>query len=640
MRQEDVAKEYALELTAQARVKRAVSRFKVKRFGARIRRRSQLKRPFNLRFNAQGEPEIRDRFGALIASPAVKTEDFLPLPSAASPAGAFPHNGLALPELDTSTDSLADFVSDFASDSVSARRLRHLSQIGLALSAQRDIRRLLAMILSTSRELTTSDGGTLYIIEKDASGEKKLFFRAAQNDSIVVDTNMTFAVAPTSLAGYAAMSGEILRFDDVYHLPPDAPYKFNPLFDLEHGYRTKSVLVVPLQDHNGEMIGVLQLINRKRRRDVLLRDPTTVEREVIGFDEDMAELAATLASQAAVALNNNLLLREIEALFEALVVAASSAIEDRDPSTSGHSKRVTELTLELARAISLTQSGPYKDVHFSPAQLRELRYAALLHDFGKIGVREAILTKSHKIEPTHFEAICGRLLSLRRAWELDAARAQLVVWREEDLDLESKAARAAQLESDSCARLTLLDADVELLRTLNDPSQEGLSDQTWAEGEMAIQRLSALCVEEASGEEAPVLTVDEANALRVRRGTLTPDEFHQIQLHAQMSYEFLEQIPWTHNLENVPQIARAHHERGDGSGYPQGLRHEEIPLGARLMAIADVYDALTATDRPYKRAMSSERALEILQAQAKVGQLDADALDVFVNNRVYLVTAS
>lgn len=310
---------------------------------------------------------------------------------------------------------------------LSARRLRHLSQIGLALSAERDIRRLLAMILTASRELTGADGGTLYIVERDAQGDKKLYFRAAQNDSIIVDQSMTFAVGASSLAGYAAFSGEVLRFDDVYHLPPDAPFQFNQRFDQEHGYRTKSVLVVPLRDHNGDTIGVLQLINRKRHKEVILRDEATVEREVVGFDSEGAELAMTLASQAAVALNNNLLLREIEDLFESFVVASSSAIEDRDPTTSGHSQRVTELTLGLARAVNDTSEGPYGNVHFSPAQMRELRYAALLHDFGKIGVREAILTKDLKIESSHFEAILSRLAVFQAQKETHLAQAKVTV---------------------------------------------------------------------------------------------------------------------------------------------------------------------------------------------------------------------
>ena len=518
---------------------------------------------------------------------------------------------------------------------IAARRLRHMSEIGLALSAERDIRRLLMMILSTSRELTAADGGTLYIVEKAADGTKSLFFRAAQNDSITVDTNMSFAVSTSSLAGYAAMSGEMLRFDDVYHLDQSAPYKFNPSFDAEHDYRTQSVLVVPLKNHNGEVIGVLQLINRKRRRETILSDPAAVEREVIPFDEEMTEIAATLASQAAVALNNTLLLREIEELFESLVIAASSAIEDRDPTTSGHSRRVTNLTLALARAVSETSEGVYAGAHWTPTQLKELRYAALLHDFGKIGVRENVLTKSHKIDPPRFEAIANRVLALRGQWQVESARAELALLRDELLSSAAKTAASAAIRGESEARITQLDADMRLLHLLNDPAVDPISNDAWDSAIVALQRLSQLNFCDADGEFSPLLTSDEAAALQVRRGTLTPDEFRQIQDHAQMSYEFLVQIPWTAPLQNVPIIARSHHERTDGSGYPQGLGESEIPLGAKMMAIADVYDALTATDRPYKRAMMPPRALQILQLEAKSGKIDPDLLQIFIDREIW-----
>ena len=518
--------------------------------------------------------------------------------------------------------------------SVAARRLRHLSEIGLALSAQRDIRLLLAMILTAARDLTASDGGTLYIVEKDEDGSKKLFFRAAQNDSIVVDTNMSFVVGANSLAGYAALTGEILRFDDVYDLPADLPFQFNARFDDEHNYRTQSVLVVPLKNHLGETIGVLQLINRKRHRDVKLSSPAIIEREVVGFDDEMTELAATLASQAAVALNNNLLLQEIESLFESLVVAASGAIESRDPSTSGHSRRVTNLTLSLARAIGEVEIGPLARIGFSDDEMRELRYACLLHDFGKIGVREAVLTKSKKIAPVEFAEIEMRVLALQRQWEADCARHQLELWHSGAPDAgHSHAVYQQNLEE----RIARLRGDFAAIAIINDPLQEPYSDETWAAGRAGIARFSEMRYLDAKGEKRALLRPQEAATLRVARGTLTPEEFRQIQQHAQMSYDFLKQIPWTANLGNVPNIARAHHERLDGSGYPQGLRQNEIPLGAKLMAICDVYDALTAADRPYKRALSSELALRILQQEAAQGRLDRDALQVFIAREIYRV---
>jgi HD-GYP domain-containing protein (c-di-GMP phosphodiesterase class II) len=504
---------------------------------------------------------------------------------------------------------------------IAARRLRHLSEIGLALSAERDSQRLLRMILTTSRELTTSDGGTLYIVEKGKNGEKSLFFRAAQNDSIVVDTNMSFAVSPSSLAGYAALSGEILRFDDVYHLPEN--------------YLTKSVLVVPLKDHNLEVIGVLQLINRKRHREALLQDPETVEREVIPFDDEMTELAAILASQAAVALNNTLLLREIEELFESLVIAASSAIEDRDPSTSGHSRRVTNLTLALANAINECKEGVLGKEKFTTAQLKELRYAALLHDFGKIGVRENVLVKSHKIEPARFEALQNRIVALRGQIEARSARAQLAIACNDALEAKEKNKRMTAIQADTRAQVAQLDLDNEVLVKLNDPTEEVMPEEEWEESQHALERLSNLEFESSNGQRLPILNPNERLALQVRRGTLTPDEFRQIQDHAQMSYEFLIQIPWTSQLGNVPIIARSHHERNDGSGYPQGLEASEIPLGAKLMAIADVYDALTASDRPYKRSMSPERALQILGHDTQAGKFDPDVLKLFIEREIY-----
>lgn len=518
---------------------------------------------------------------------------------------------------------------------LSARRLRHLSQIGLALSAERDIRRLLAMILTASRELTGADGGTLYIVEGDAKGDKKLFFRAAQNDSIIVDQSMTFAVGASSLAGYAALSGEVLRFDDVYHLPPDAPFQFNQRFDQEHGYRTKSVLVVPLRDHNGDTIGVLQLINRKRHKEVILRDVATVEREVVGFDPEGAELAMTLASQAAVALNNNLLLREIEELFESFVVASSSAIEDRDPTTSGHSKRVTQLTLGLARAINNTAEGPYGQVHFSPAQMRELRYAALLHDFGKIGVREAILTKDLKIEAAHFEAVLSRVAILKAQRESRLAQAKMALFFDESLNVFERDSMVISLEEKFQHERIAFEQDIHWLKTLNAPAVTFIDNDQWIDGLAALERLRAIDYCDALGQCQPLLTDDEIEALSIRRGTLTPSEFAQIQDHAQMSWEFLSQIPWTRGLEDVPSIAQAHHERLDGSGYPLGLNEQTIPLGSKIMAIADVFDALTANDRPYRRALPSDGAIRILRVEACEGKIDPALLDIFVAHRVW-----
>jgi len=522
-----------------------------------------------------------------------------------------------------------------------AQRLRQLNQIGLALSAERDIQRLLELILTKSRELTRADAGSLYLIQKEndptTPEEQTLYFRLAQNDSNPnLNTSMTFAVGPSSLAGYAALTGQLLSFDDVYELPSDAPYQFNRSLDKKTGYRTKSMVVVPLKSHSNAVIGVLQLINRKRQQDVLLEDEETVDSEVLPFDQELTELAASLASQAAVALENNILLKEIENLFDKFVMASSSAIEDRDPSTSGHSARVTILTVGLAEAASEATEGPFKDVHFTPDQIKELRYASLLHDFGKIGVRENILTKSHKLEPWRFQVVEDRLLLLRRSLETQYANRKVTALMEypreqaldivEDLDIQLK----AQLES--------LDSDLALLIRANDPSATFLPDEEYGRQQEVLQKLSRLTYVDKNGHEQQLLTEEEIRALSVRKGSLTPDEYAQIQEHAALSFQFLIQIPWTAEFANIPNIAHCHHEKLNGKGYPRGITAPDIPLQSRMMTVSDMYDALTAADRPYKKAMPVNKALQILEWEARDGGLDRDVLDLFVNQKIYRLT--
>lgn len=521
-----------------------------------------------------------------------------------------------------------------------AQRLRQLNKIGLALSAERDIERLLEMILTKSRELTRADAGSLYLIEASTSvkaEEQTLYFRLAQNDSNPnLNTTMTFAVGPSSLAGYSALSGSILSFEDVYELPSDAPYQFNRSLDTKTGYRTKSMVVVPLMSHSGTALGVLQLINRKRHTEVLLVDAATVEREVVPFDEELAELAASLASQAAVALENNILLGRIENLFDKFVTASSSAIEDRDPSTSGHSERVTILTVELAKAASEATEGPFKDIHYSPEQIKQLRYAALLHDYGKIGVRENILTKSHKLEPLHFHVVEDRLLLLRQALETRYAQHKIAALLE--YPRTQALSIMADLDADLAAQLQELDADLEVLVRANDPSAIFLPDDEYCRQQEVFARLARLNYVDKHGQEQPLLYDDEIGALSVRKGSLTPAEYAQIQQHAKLSFEFLIQIPWTPEYAEIPNIAHCHHEKLNGKGYPRGITAPDIPLEARMMTVADIYDALTAADRPYKKALPVAKALQILEWEARDGGLDRDVLALFISQKIYRYT--
>lgn len=526
-----------------------------------------------------------------------------------------------------------------------AQRLRLLNEIGLALSAERNISRLLKTILSKSRELTDADAGTLYLIDKqqgeDGAVERRLFFQDAENDSVPIATSRKFAVSSSSLAGYVALTGETLCFGDVYDLPTDAPYQFNPAFDRENGYRTRSVLVVPLRNRENEVIGVLQLINRKRRRDALLTDVAAVDAEVIPFDGELTDLASSLASQAAVALENSMqqeqilrLLHNIEELFESFVKASSAAIEDRDPTTSGHSQRVTILTVGMAQAATRATDGPFRDISFSPQQIKELQYAGLLHDFGKIGVRENILTKSHKVDLPQFEAVKSRLLLRRRERALEHAQRKLEL-------LQSKASAAAEMtrwDAEIEAELQQLDEHLQTLDRINDPSATFIPNDEFERQQAIIQALAALTYTGPDGTPQPLLNAEEIKALSVRRGTLTEEEYRAIQRHAELSYEFLKQIRWTDEYKQLPHIAHAHHEKLNGKGYPQRLTADEIPLPVRMMTVADIYDALTAADRPYKKAMQTERAIAILREEARDGGLDPDVVELFISQQIYKLT--
>ncbi len=326
---------------------------------------------------------------------------------------------------------------------------------------------------------------------------------------------------------------------------------------------------------------------------------------------------------------------EKEHMFDALVSAAGSAIERRDPSTSGHSQRVTALTIALAEAVSEQRKGPFKNVRFSASQIKELRYAGLLHDFGKIGVRENVLTKSHKLDPRHFEAVVGRLLVARNAVALDYSQRQLnALQNSQGMSLNT----LEILQQELAAKLVQIDEDIALLEKSNDPMVTFLPDAQYEQLHALLDRLESMSFRNASGVQTPVITSEERNALSIRKGSLTPDEYREVQKHAALSFDFLEQIPWTDGLSNIPEIARAHHEKLNGKGYPQGLTESQIPLQARMMTIADIFDALTAADRPYKKAMPVDKALQILRSEAEDGALDMDLLDIFIEQRVHSVT--
>ena len=505
------------------------------------------------------------------------------------------------------------------------RELSELNAIGIRLSAERDPRALLETILLTAREITRSDAGSLYLVE-DAPDGARLRFALAQNDSVEVTFRETTLPMAGSVAGHVALTGEIVNLEDAYRPPTGAAYHVNPWFDAHAHYRTRSMLVVPMRTPQGETLGALQLINCKGDFAGRLVSPEEVERHVRPFGARHVTLATSLASQAAVALHNSRLYESIQRLFEGFVRAAVTAIEARDPTTSGHSFRVERMTVALAESVDRAGTGSLRATRFSRAELRELSYAALLHDFGKVGVREHVLVKAKKLYPVDLDRIRHRVELLSRDLELSAIRAKLE--RLLAAGANDYAAFAAARDAELEEAIRELRQHLDLIVTANEPAvvHHDFAAELARIAERAWQ---------AGGDARRVLTPEEARVLAIPRGSLTDVERVAIQEHVVHTFQFLAQIPWTRELRRIPEIARSHHEKLDGSGYPYGFRAEQIPLQARIMTIADIFDALTASDRPYKKAVRAEEALEILEHERRAGLIDGDVLDLFVRDRVY-----
>ncbi len=494
----------------------------------------------------------------------------------------------------------ATLVAVQAARSAEARRYRELTeltQIGVALSTERSLLTLLEKILTQARRISDSDAGSIYLVERAEDGRPThLKFKLSQNFSLpnLPLAEFTVPIDHGSLAGYAAATGEPLVIDDVYLLAGDVAYRQNRSFDEKFGYRTKSMLVLPMTTHRDEVVGVLQLLNRKRVSELRLATPEITEAEVVPYDQRSVELVAALASQGAVAIENSLLYEDIERLFEGFVTAAVTAIESRDPTTYGHSSRVAQMSVSLAEVVD--RAGR---VRFSREQLRELRYAGLLHDFGKVGVREQVLVKQKKLYPLNVDLIRLRFAVLAQSAD-EASRAEL-------------------------------DRLFQLVLSANEPSLDGKRQNA------ALAAVTALTYQDLDGEHRPILTTDEQRWLSIERGTLDEQERREIESHVTHTFRFLQRIPWTRELKRVPEIAFAHHEKLNGRGYPRAIAGDAIPVQARIMTIADIYDALTAADRPYKRAVSPEQALDILQREARAGEIDTDLLHTFISARIYVL---
>jgi HD-GYP domain-containing protein (c-di-GMP phosphodiesterase class II) len=510
----------------------------------------------------------------------------------------------------------------------SIRRYRYelgeLIEIARAITQERNLDRLLHLILEKSRFITGADAGSIYVVE-GAEGKQRLRFKLSQNDSVQFESaEFTVPMSTRSIAGAAAVSRKPINIPDVYQIGENEPFGFDRSFDQRVGYRTKSMIAMPMISAEEEVIGVIQLINKKKQPERKLELAADAATQVIPFDQRSEDLLATLASQAGIALENALLYQEIREIFEGFVRASVQAIEQRDPTTSGHSLRVSLLSVRLAEVVDRADSGPFASVSFTKRDLQELEWAALLHDFGKIGVREQVLVKAKKLYPHELDQVKARFDYALKEAEADVLRRKIEAMRSGGGDL-----RALDEELER-RRIELRDA-WKIIAEANEPTVMNEGDFT------RIGEIGKCCYVAPDGATRPLLSAGEIESLQVRRGSLNEGEIGEIRSHVVHTYNFLSRIPWGKNFVRVPEIAGAHHEKLNGTGYPHGLTSDRIPLQSKIMTIADIYDALTARDRPYKKAVPIERALAILGFEVKDGNVDPELVKAFVDGEVYKV---
>ena len=525
--------------------------------------------------------------------------------------------------------------------------IEQLLAIGTALSSSNDLTELLHLILSKSREITCSDAGSLYLIDRSDTPHK-LLFKISQNDSLPSAPFQEFAMPLThkSLAGYVALTGQSLNLPDAYLLPPGVPYQLDRSFDTTMPYRTCSVLVLPMQDQDREIIGVLQLINRKVKPNIVLTTENAMELTQ-PYSEWEKRIVRSLASQAAISIERNHLQESIENLFEGFVRASVQIIEARDPTTSGHSERVAELTVRLSEEATSISVGPLRSIHFSDRQIQEIRYAALLHDFGKVGIPEAILGKRKKLYPEQLELIRHRFALARRTLEMECAQTKFKYLlehpshehRDDTSSGCSHCQSLKQFDSQLTQTIETLNYYWEFIQELNEPDVvlrrdvQAFSEETAAQ----LAGLAQYTYRDIDGVTKPLISEAEMAQLLIPRGTLTTQERLGIEAHVTHTYHFLKRIPWTKHLKDVPIIAYGHHEKLDGTGYPQGLKQDEISIQSQMLTIADIYDALTASDRPYKRRLPLDTALKILRQEAAKNKINSDLVELFEQRQVFSV---
>ena len=536
-----------------------------------------------------------------------------------------------------STAQLASFLSEAPKEvKVYIRDLEkqigNMANIGLALSKEKDMAKLLEMILLEAKRIANSDGGTLYMMTDD----QRLRFEIMMTDSLDFHMGGTsgqdIPFYPvklyddgvenrTMIAAYVGLTGETVNIPDAYKAK-GFDFSGTKMFDEKTGYHSKSFLTVPLKNHEEEIIGVLQLLNAQSQKS----------KKIIQFTSDVQEMVEALASQAAVAITNKNLIRDLEALFESFIKLIASAIDAKSPYTGGHCARVPEITMMLAEAVQGTKDGPFADVKFTEKEMYELKIAAWLHDCGKVATPEFVVDKSTKLETIYdrVHEVETRFGVLIRDEEIKRLKKDLKIERDGSLSNEEKATKIKANLRDYRKTLRKLKSDIEFVKESNIGGEFMSGDKKERVHQISEYRWKP------NGKMQNFLSEDEVYNLTIPRGTLTPEERKVINDHIVVTIDMLEELPYPKHLRNVPEFAGGHHEKLDGTGYPKGLIKDEMSVQARIMAIADIFEALTARDRPYKKGKTLSQAMRILGFMKNDAHIDVDLFEIFVREKIYL----
>lgn len=513
------------------------------------------------------------------------------------------------------------------------KRLERLNSIGVALSAERDNQRLLEMILLGAQEITNADGGTLYTIHEESHLKFEIMRNKTLNLALGGTTGQAIPFAPlplyfqdgspnlTTVASHATLNNKTINISDAYRTE-SFDFSGTRKFDEKTGYHSQSFLTIPMKNHESEVIGVLQLINAI---DI-------DSGEIIPFSLANQSLVESLASQAAVAMTNQNLITGLKDLFESFIELIADAIDQKSPYTGGHCRRVPELTMMLAQAAIDAKSGPLKDFTLDGNELYELKVASWLHDCGKVTTPEAVMDK-----PTKLSSIFDRIALIDQRFELLKQQAENVMLNKQ-IALLSKAVLSPELS----AELKQLQVEFDLFRQQCDLDRDFLrasnfgSEAMTDEDQQRVQAIGNMEFTEASGRTCKFLTDNERYNLSIVRGTLTAEERAVINSHIDVTISMLESLPYPRSLLRVPEYACGHHERMDGTGYPRGLTREQMSVPARMMGIADIFEALTSKDRPYKKAKTLSESLNILGRMKVNHHIDPDLFDIFIRDKIYL----